>query len=253
MMNKKVKVLFFIELSFIPSYDGYSTTMTKFISSLSNSDNYEPVVIHCDHGISNTREILKQPFKTYFVNSYGKERCTPLDCIDTKLEKILRDIVPSNDILHEMKLYIKNDTKAFLKEKKSKQESLEIKINQLENKERELSQMFIESTLLSNVFIDTNEQIQHQIEEAKRELWYISDSDKYIEASNKTLQFLSNLENIGKDLDNLSWEAKSSRVYSMELTMVSNCIIKGRNVSSYLLNKPFEYFRVLRFDGWQDL
>ena len=35
--------------------------------------------------------------------------------------------------------------------------------------------------------------------------------------------------------------------------MVSNCIIKGRNVSSYLLNKPFEYFRVLRFDGWQDL
>ena len=77
-MNKKVKVLFFIELSFIPSYDGYSTTMTKFISSLSNSDNYEPVVIHCDRGISNTREILKQPFKTYFVNSYDYYNNTEL-------------------------------------------------------------------------------------------------------------------------------------------------------------------------------
>lgn len=199
----------------------------------------------------NIRYLACQKDITSIHQKKCKERCTPLSCIDNKLEELLREIIPSKELAETMKQYIKADMKAITKTKKTLEDSLMSDIQSLEDKKHELSQMYISSSLSGDVFISTTQQLEQEIEQKKTELKHISDSEWYMQASKKVIQLLSVLQKRGKDLDNSSWEEKSSRVYSMAFTVVSNCIIKGRNISSYLLHQPFEYFKVLRFWLWQ--
>jgi len=65
---KKLTWIFFIEWSFIPSYDWYSMWMSNLVKILSKSKYFNIIVIHCYRGWSDIKKISEENFTTYFLS-----------------------------------------------------------------------------------------------------------------------------------------------------------------------------------------
>jgi len=179
------------------------------------------------------------------------ERTTDLTFIDGKVEGIIRSMIPMPSVRNEMVAYIENDIKSFSMNKNQRLSETLQQIDVLNTKLKVMTQNFANGQISNDVFVIASEEISKNIDRLKNEIKGIENQQAYIEASKKTIDFIKLLEFYGSLLDLKDDPLRSSRLYSLFFHIVQNSIISNRDISSYLMFKPFSFRSVLEKTIWQ--
>gem|GEM_PF-3937072 len=171
--------------------------------------------------------------------------------IDEKVESIIRSMIPTHSVCQKMIAYIENDLKNF---SLNKNERLSANLQQIDDwsaKLKIMTQNFANGQISNEVFVIASEEISQNIERAKNEIKGLENQQAYILASKKTVDFINLLEFYGSLLDLKDDPMWSSRLYSIFFHVVYNTVISNRDISSYLMFKPFSFRSVLEKTIWQ--
>lgn len=154
-------------------------------------------------------------------------------------------------VRNEMVAYIENDIKSFSMNKNQRLSETLQQIDVLNTKLKVMTQNFANGQISNDVFVIASEEISKNIDRLKNEIKGIENQQAYIEASKKTIDFIKLLEFYGSLLDLKDDPLRSSRLYSLFFHIVQNSIISNRDISSYLMFKPFSFRSVLEKTIWQ--
>ncbi len=218
-----------------------------------------PKIFQCSCGRKLCRENKKWKYR-YLICQKQKNSVFPNDCyerttdltfIDSKVEGIIRSMLPTSSVRNEMVAYIENDIKSFSLNKNQRLSETLQQIDTLNTKLKIMTQNFTNGQINNDVFVIASEEISKSIDRLKNEIKWLENQQEYIVASKKTIDFIQLLEFYGSILDFKDDPLWSSRLYSIFFHIIPNSIISNRDISSYMVFEPFKFWLVLEKCVWQ--
>ncbi len=187
------------------------------------------------------------------ISSIFKTKCTEkyINMKDVKEEiiSILSKIYLEKEIKDKMKNYLRKDLDNTIKNKASIISEHEKKLSILKSKQLEITNSFIENIITKEIFEISSKKINKDIEELNQVLNWVKNTDKYIEATEKTISFINALNKLKKGLLN----KKSSQEYNGLFNIVANLTLNNKKVLNIQFKHPFDILSGFNFSKWWTL
>ena len=184
------------------------------------------------------------------INSIFKTKCnqkyTNMKLIKDDLIGILKKISLTKDIRDKMKSRLKEELVNNINNKISIVSENNEKLKNLKSKQLDLTNSFIEDIISKEVFEISSSKINKDIENINELLDWLKSTEKYIDATEKTISFLDILW----ELDKQANSEKSSQWYNGLFNIVANLILNNKKVLKHQFKHPFDLLYNLVFSKW---
>lgn len=221
------------------------------------SRNWIPKVFQCSCGRFMLRDdkkmskYLKCPKQINSVFTFKcNESYTRLDIIETEIENIIQSILPNNDLIKELKKKIDTEFSKNDQERKNLLFENMKKINELNNKNWELTKSFINNNINKTVLEKSSMFIDEAIINLTNENKLLQNIEETKLIYKKIINFIEYLEFLLNKLKIADVNLKSSQLFNHFFHIVENLKISNKKVLSYQLKAPFHFIKNGDFFIW---
>ncbi len=169
-----------------------------------------------------------------------------LKYVKDELLEIIEKITLTKEIRDKMVEKFNNDIEITLNNKnkilKENKKQLEI----LKNKQLEITNSFIDNIISKEIFEISSAKINDEIDKINELLDSLEDTDKFLKANQKTIDFIKNLEKLNIEQKT----KKSSQVLSALFSIVANLTLTNKKVLNVAIKHPFDILYNLDFTKW---
>lgn len=214
----------------------------------------DPKIFNCSCGRVMLRDdkkwnrYLKCPKQ---INNVFPIRCNEwyfnLKILEKEIKKIILKNFPSEEVLKEMIQQLKNDIVSNESERKEKLIQNINKLKDLNEKQEELTQSYLNNKIWKEMFEKINFQIENEIKLIWNENKLLKNHEESLIINNKVIELFKYMIFVLDKVTLKNFEQKSSQSFQALFNTVANLILWNKKVLSYQLKAPFNFFKTTCF------
>ncbi|MGE4444370.1 MAG: recombinase family protein [Candidatus Altimarinota bacterium] len=185
------------------------------------------------------------------INNVFPVRCNEgyfnLKVLEKEIKKIILKNFPNEEVLKEMIQQLKNDIVSNESGRRDKLIQNINKLKDLNQKQEELTQSYLNSKISKEMFEKINFQIENEIKLIGNENKLLKNHEEGLIINNKMIELFKYMIFVLDKLKLKNFEQKSSQSFQNLFNTVENLVLGNKKVLSYKLKAPFNFFKTTCF------